>query len=226
MSSTSRPPQRPALPVWDPAVRLFHWALVALVAGAWISVELGAMEVHRWCGYSLLTLVLFRLAWGLVGSRHARFGDFLRPPRTVWRYLRGGDVVYGGHNPLGGWSVAALLGVLLLQAGTGLFATDEILFEGPYYPAVEGATAAWLTAIHKQNVDVLLALIALHVGAVLFHRLARGHDLVRPMITGYDPLRPGLEQPRPPWLALVVAALAAGAVAALLALAPPPVSYF
>jgi hypothetical protein len=80
--------------------------------------------------------------------------------------------------------------------------------------------------VHKQNFDLLLALIALHVAAVLFHRLAHGHDLLRPMITGYDPLRPGMERPRPWWLAMLLAAVAAGSVAALIALAPPPVSYF
>jgi cytochrome b len=214
------------VPVWDAAVRLFHWLLVALVAGAWVSVELGEMEVHRWIGYTILTLVVFRVVWGFLGSRHARFSDFLRGPRAVWRYLRGKPVDYGGHNPLGGWSVLALLGLLLLQAGTGLFATDEILFEGPFYPAVDSGTAGWLTSVHKQNFDLLLALIALHVVAVVFHRIARRHDLITPMFTGLDPLRPGRERPRPWWAALLVFTLAAGAVAGLLAMAPPPVSYF
>ncbi|MEJ2575580.1 MAG: cytochrome b/b6 domain-containing protein [Gammaproteobacteria bacterium] len=214
------------VPVWDLPTRLFHWLLVAAVATSWLSVELGAMEVHRWSGYAILSLVVFRLLWGVFGSPHARFGDFVRGPGAVWRYLRGHDVDYGGHNPLGGWAVLALLALLLVQAVSGLFATDEILFEGPYYPAVAAETAAWLTGVHKQNFDLLLALVALHVAAVLFHRLARGHDLLRPMLTGLDPERPGRARPRPWWLALTAAAIATGAVAGLLALAPPPVSYF
>jgi cytochrome b len=217
---------RPHYPLWDLPTRLFHWGLVLLLANAWLSVRQGWMEIHRWNGYALLALLGFRLLWGWFGSRHARFSDFLYGPRQVWRYLRGQPVVYGGHNPAGGWAVLAMLLLLLIQGVTGLFATDEILFEGPLYPAVSSGTAEALTRWHKLNFDLVLALVGLHLAALAVHRLLKGEPLIVAMWTGRHPQRRGREAPVPLWRALLALAASAGLVAGMLALAPAPVSSY
>lgn len=176
--------------VWDAWVRLFHWAVVALVAFSWWSGTEGGtvMEYHMLSGYAILALVLFRLLWGLVGSTHARFSDFLRGPRTVAAAARElfsrRPMPYAGHNPVGGWMVVALLAALAVQAGTGLFANDDIFIEGPLYRHVSKATSDLLTRVHHWNFNVILALVALHVAGVLYHRIAKRENLVAAMITG------------------------------------------
>ena len=211
--------------VWDLPVRLFHWVLVGLIATSWITAQIGgnAMQVHQWSGMSILTLVLFRVLWGFLGSTRARFSDFVRGPRAALAYarglLRGGAVFYPGHNPLGGWMVLALLASLLLQAGTGLFANDDIMLEGPLAKHISKEASDWLTGIHHLNFAVLLVLSALHVAAALFYLLVKRDNLVLPMITGRKllPEGRGFEPPRggPLWLAALLLALCAGAVWAL-----------
>ena len=175
--------------IWDVPTRAFHWTLAVLVAWEWASAHLGhgLMRYHMWGGYAVLTLILFRLSWGFVGSHTARFAHFLRSPRRTWEYIkswrRGAPDVHG-HNPLGGWAVVAFLVSLIVQVGTGLFATDDVLTAGPLNQLVGSRMGDWLTTVHKWNFDVLLALIATHVSAVILHRVIAGHDLVRPMITG------------------------------------------
>lgn len=109
--------------VWDRLVRFGHWALVFLFAVSWISSELNT-DVHTWSGYCLASLVLIRVGWGFVGSPHARFADFVRPPAEVLAYtsglIKGQPTHFEGHNPLGGWMVVALLASLLMTAGTGM----------------------------------------------------------------------------------------------------------
>ncbi|HEY7759752.1 MAG TPA: cytochrome b/b6 domain-containing protein, partial [Burkholderiales bacterium] len=133
--------------------------------------------------------------------------------------LRGGAAFYPGHNPLGGWMVLALLASLLLQAGTGLFANDDIMLEGPLAKHISKEASDWLTGIHHLNFAILLALSALHVAAALFYLLVKRDNLVLPMITGRKPLPEGraFDPPRggPPWLAALLLALCAGAVWAL-----------
>ncbi len=174
--------------VWDWPVRTVHWLLVLLVTTSWVTSQIGgnAMTYHMWSGYTILTLVLFRIVWGFVGSRYARFSDFLRGPAEVMRYAAGrsGSTPVLGHNPLGGWSVALMLLSLALQAGTGLFANDEILTEGPLANRVSAETSNFLTAVHHYNFYVLVVLIALHVAAILYYLLARRENLIAPMFTG------------------------------------------
>lgn len=211
--------------VWDLPVRLFHWVLVGLIATSLITAEIGgnAMQYHQWSGMSILTLVLFRLLWGFLGSTRARFSDFVRGPRAAFAYasglLRGGAAFYPGHNPLGGWMVLALLASLLVQTGTGLFANDDVMIEGPLARHISKETSDWLTGIHHVNFAVLLVLIALHVAATLFYLLVKRDNLVLPLITGRKPLAEGrrFEPPRggPLWLAALLLALCAGAVWAI-----------
>jgi cytochrome b len=177
--------------VWDLPTRVFHWALVALVVFSFVTAKIGgnALTYHMWSGYTILTLILFRLVWGFVGGRESRFASFVRGPTTVFQYAAGllgkGSERYLGHNPLGGWSVVAMLTALALQASTGLFANDEIATEGPLAQYVSLATSLFLTRIHRLNQWVLVALVSLHVLAVLFYLFAKRDNLIGPMIHGH-----------------------------------------
>lgn len=216
----------PAVPVqvWDVPVRVFHWLIVVLVFSSWLTSELGgnAMTYHMWIGYCVLALVLFRIVWGFVGSRHARFSDFVCGPGTVLRYLCGASgVAAAGHNPAGGWSVLALLASLAVQAATGLFTNDEIATEGPLAARVSTEWSDLLSTVHRYNFYVLLALIALHVAAVFFYLFVKRENLVKPMITGRKQLPASMASEARPasiGVALVVLACAAGAVALILKL--------
>ena len=181
--------QYPVL-VWDLPTRIFHWLLVALVAFSFYTGKTGGtlMQYHEWSGVAILVLVFFRVCWGFLGGAHARFTGFLKGPREVWRYATG---LFGrdyqphlGHNPMGGWSIVAMLAALLVQAGTGLFANDDIFTEGPLYAWVSKETSDWLTGIHHLNQNILLGLVALHLGAIVFHFVVKRENLVTPMLTG------------------------------------------
>jgi cytochrome b len=177
--------------VWDVPVRVFHWSLAGLVAASWVSAENGYMKLHLWSGLSLLTLLLFRVAWGFAGSTTARFADFVRAPGRALAYLRamwrGERHVHAGHNPAGGWMVMALLGMLLLQAGTGLFANDGVRFNGPLAAQISSGLSDRLTSLHGTIFNVILLLVWMHIVAVLFYRYVRGEDLIAAMISGRKP---------------------------------------
>ena len=183
-----------AVKVWDLPVRLFHWCLVGLLAFLFWSGKTGgnAMEYHMYAGYSVLVLVLFRVVWGFVGNTHARFADFIAGPGRAVAFARrlvsGGRADSAGHNPLGGWMVVALLISLLVQAGTGLFANDDIATEGPLVALISKELSDRLTSIHKWNINLLLALSATHVIAVLFHVFVKKENLVSAMFTGVKKL--------------------------------------
>lgn len=210
------------VPVWDLPVRLFHWTLVALLLVSWWTGEEGgnAMIYHLWSGYGILTLVIFRLLWGLAGSPYARFRQFLRGPRALADYALGllqrKPSVWVGHNPLGGWVIMIMLLALLVQAMTGLFANDDIFIEGPLYPWVSKRASDALTSLHKANFNLLLALAALHVAAALFYLLVKRENLITPMITGRKWL-PAETAGQPsgfasPWLAVLLVTLAGSGV--------------
>jgi cytochrome b len=206
--------------VWDVAVRVFHWTLVLLLGFSWLSAEMDWMDWHFYSGYAALTLILFRILWGFVGSTHARFGDFLYGPSAVVAYLRTlpsrTAAKFAGHNPLGGISVVLILLCVLVQAGTGMFANDDILYEGPLYKHVSKDLSDWLTTIHKYNFNVLLALAAVHVAAVLYYLFWKSENLVKPMFTGRKQLQPGIAPAharlRSPALAAALLAVCAAAV--------------
>jgi len=213
-------PGRKKTPVWDLPTRMFHWLLALLVTISFITVEIGgnAMQYHERSGFAILTLLLFRLGWGLLGSQPSRFKTFLKGPAAVSRYaatmLRREPECHLTHNPLGGWSVAALLTVLLVQAGTGLFANDDIATEGPLYRWVSKGTSDWITEAHEVNAGIIVVLVVLHMAAVLFHLIYKRDNLLAPMLTGDKPCEAADGEPgmRPLWLAVAIAALAAAAV--------------
>lgn len=175
--------------VWDAPTRLFHWALVICVVGLGVTSQLGgsAMVWHFRFGYGVLTLLLFRFVWGLLGGYWSRFATFLVGPSAIWRYLRGQgrpqDSV--GHNPLGSLSVVAMLLFLGLQVTTGLMSDDEISNAGPLTRFVSSAWVSNATFYHK-NIGkfILLGLVVLHLCAIAFYYFRNRENLVKPMITG------------------------------------------
>lgn len=210
--------------IWDLPVRLFHWLLVLGIGFSWFTAETGGnwMIWHERCGILLLSLILFRLVWGVVGSDTARFARFLGAPRQALQHLhevRDQQTAYhAGHNPLGGWMVVALLLLVLFQAITGLFANDDIMTEGPLSGLVSGKTSDWLTGLHHLGFNLLLLLVGVHVVAILFYRLAKRTNLIKAMVTGsadwplaQQPLPPPMGF-RSPLLALVIGLICYGLV--------------
>lgn len=215
-----------AIRVWDLPTRLFHWLLAAAVLGLVVSGLVGgnALVWHMRLGLVVFTLLGFRLLWGVVGGRWSRFASFLYAPGTVLRYWRGeqrpGDHFEVGHNPLGAFSVFALIAVLGLQVVTGLVADDEIATTGPLNRFVSNALGLNATSWHiAYGKWLLLALVALHVGAIVVYRL-RGQNLVKPMLTGDKDLPPDVPPSTDSTASRAIAAvllLAVGAVAVWIA---------
>jgi cytochrome b len=209
-------------PLWDIPTRLSHWLLVGAVALSWASAEMEYYAVHEWSGYAVIVLVVSRIIWGFVGSRHARFTDFVVGPARVGEYLKGAPAASAGHNPLGGWSVLLLLTLLLLQAGSGLFNTDDVLFSGPLYYWASGEFRDAMGVVHEAAFNGLLALVSLHILAVLYHQLRRREKLLQAMLRGSAQGREGREAPVHWWRAVAVVTLVALALWWGLAQAPQP----
>ena len=214
--------QPPTARVWDIPVRVFHWLLVALVVVSFTTAQIGgnAMRIHELSGFSILTLVLFRVLWGIFGGTYARFSNFVRHPRQAIEYAKslrqGRSTFYAGHNPLGAWMIVALLLCLLVQTGTGLFANDDVMTEGPLFDWVSKRTSDMLSRIHELNFYLLLALIAVHVAAVLYYLWGKRENLILPLLTGRKQLRGAQSVPEsrggPLWLALLLLAVCAAGV--------------
>lgn len=206
--------------IWDLPVRLFHWAIVLLLPALWATHHWDRLDLHILLGEIMLGLVLWRLLWGVLGSSTARFAGFVRGPGAVLRYLRGGGKGFG-HNPIGGWSVVAMLLLLTVQVGLGLFAIDEDAFSGgPLSHLVSYETSRTLAHRHETVFWVIVALIALHVLAILWYRLVRRDDLITPMITGRGEAVEGAPTlvRAPLWRFLLSVALAAGLTFAIIGL--------
>lgn len=213
-----------ALRVWDLPVRLFHWALVLLFAFMFFTGKSGSewIEWHMRSGYAILALVLFRLMWGFAGSTYARFSSFLTGPASsigfAKQLLARAPAPYASHNPLGGWMVLVMLLALLVQTGTGLFANDDLLSEGPLASLIAKELSDRLTSIHSWNFNLLLVLAGLHVVAVLYHWGFMKENLIGAMFTGMKHLPANVESGNAaarfasPWLALALLAVAAVAV--------------
>lgn len=215
----------PTIRVWDLPTRVFHWllflgVLIALVTGE--EGEEGVLSIHQIFGFLVMALLIFRLAWGVVGTRHARFASFIRGPRVVLGYVRAlarfAPPASLGHNPLGAWMVVLLLVDLAVVVGTGLFAGEaegeengeaeenDVTVEpieggevgqgaegGPFAELISPGTADFLSGVHEVFANLLIALIILHVVGVLLDWLLTGDNLVRAMITGEKQLKPGFD---------------------------------
>jgi cytochrome b len=209
-------------PVWDLPTRLFHWTLAALIAFSWWSVEYQHSDWHIWSGCAILALLIFRILWGFAGSSTARFAGFVRGPRAIADYWRGGWRGIG-HNPLGALSVLALLLVTAVQVGLGLVSQDEDgIVMGPLAQLVSSDTSDEARDIHELWFYVLLGFIALHLLAIVYYRV-RGKKLTLPMITGRAALQAGTAPMRPGkwWAALVCLGVALAITRWVIAGAPP-----
>jgi cytochrome b len=191
---------RSRVAVWDLPVRFVHWAMVVLLIGLIVTGKLGAdwLEWHMRFGQTMLALVVFRVIWGFVGSRNARFSSFLYGPSHVVRYTRSlfrGHEIHATHNPLGGWMVVLLLAALLAQAVMGLFTNDDILWGGPFSERVTKETSDGISAVHRRFWWVIVVLSSIHIGAVLAYLALLKDNLIVPMVTGDKQLPAGVASP-------------------------------
>jgi cytochrome b len=222
-AETAGGPPAPSLQkVWDAPTRITHWSLVILIGLSWWSAENGQMAIHYWSGLTTVGLLAFRIYWGFAGPETARFARFVRGPRAVAAYVRGlfrqeHRAVFG-HSPLGALSVLAMLLAIGLQAGMGVFASDtSYVSSGPLSHLVDYDMSEAITELHEDFFNVLLALIGLHLAAILFYLIVKRANLIGPMITGH---RRTIDAEGPPqgiapvsWLRLAIGTgLAAGLV--------------
>lgn len=191
--------------VWDLPTRLFKWVLVVLVVFQVITGKMAGdwLKWHFWSGYAILTLLIFRIFWGFVGSTTARFTDFVKGPFAALAHLRElfgpGAPRESGHNPVGGWMVVALILALLVQAGSGLFATDDIATDGPLVAKASESWVKSMTSLHKRWINLLYVMVALHVLAAVMYLAIKKQNLIAAIITGRKPRQdvaaPGMALP-------------------------------
>ena len=236
--------------VWDLPLRLFHWALALSLVGSWVTAEAGFdwTETHFLFGYTALGLISFRLLWGLLGTAHARFSNFLTGPKAVINALGQlkqktppGEVSHVGHGPVGGWASVVLLALVLTQAVSGLFISDDIFYAGPYNSAVSSSLADYLGWLHHTNFNILSATIALHLITITWYLLGKKENRIGPMLTGNKNISPSLAhrktqsktqpmtQPAvysdPLWRGFLIASFVLVMIVLLVNLAPEP-EYF
>jgi cytochrome b len=199
-ASRADTPARPSILVWDAPVRVFHWLMVLSFAGAWLTAESERWRLlHVTLGYTMAGLVVFRIVWGLIGTRHARFSDFVRGPRAVWHdlsaLLHGRPQHHLGHTPAGAVAILTLLGLTLVVTALG-------------WATYNGLGGHALEEAHEAAATLMLGVVAVHVIAVVVTSLLRGENLVRAMVTGRKPGDPqhGI---RRAWVSLAVVMLAA-----------------
>jgi cytochrome b len=218
--------------VWDLPLRLFHWLLVLSLGALWATGEAGFdwLEYHMYIGYFTGGLIVFRIIWGFVGPRNARFSNFLAGPAAIWRYAKGlaaGTMIQtAGHNPLGGISVIIMLVLVGFQVTTGLFTSDDIVYFGPYNGSVSPDTAERLSSLHALNFNVILVAVSLHILAIAFYFLVKRENLVAAMFHGKKPAThvPEHEAITKSEIvkAIIVIVVSAGLVYWIVNAAPPP----
>lgn len=215
----TQPVRRPVL-VWDAPVRLFHWLVVVLVTAAYVTLKLNWIDWHVRVGETLLALVISRLLWGCFGSETARFRSFVASPAAALRHLhhlfRREPDVQVGHNAAGGWMVLLLLALLLVETLSGLYVNNDIADEGPLSEVVPAWLANAIATLHGLVWDVLLAAVALHVLVIALYAVAKGHNLLRPMLTGYKLLPSSIDAPRQTPALLALLPLGVGAAVVML----------
>ncbi|MEP1448056.1 MAG: cytochrome b/b6 domain-containing protein [Paraglaciecola sp.] len=176
--------------VWDIPVRLFHWLLVLCLFGQWLTAEVleDAMDIHFYIGYFTLGLIIFRLIWGFLGTKYAKFSSFIAGPKTMLAYLKSiaskQHAFSIGHNSVGGLILPAVIILVGLQAISGLFTSDDILYTGPYYDSASDDLQQWMQWLHHNIFDLLLAIIGLHLVAIGWYLFYLKHNLIKPMLDG------------------------------------------
>ncbi len=214
--------------VWDLATRLFHWTLVILVAALYISAETNNAVIHRYLGLAVLTLLLFRICLGFIGSDSSRFAGFIKGPDAVFNYLRNllskGTTSYAGHNPVGGLMVVTIITLLTVAAISGLFADDGCVTHAPLGYLVTLQASDLFTFIHHVCTNVILILVALHILAAFFYLIIKRQNLIWSLVTGKKFLQDSrVDVPRlvSPWMAMSVLVLSGTAVWLLFIVAQP-----
>lgn len=210
--------------VWDLPTRIFHWSLALCVTALVVSAEIGgeAMTWHFRLGYCVLSLLLFRVIWGFIGGKWSRFSSFIFPFKTVIRYAKGerSPDQEIGHNPLGSWSVFALLVFLFMQVSAGLFSDDEIANSGPLVKFASATLVNYATFFHTSiGKLIIFGLVGLHIGAIAHHYFYRKENLVKPMIDGFKSTAIEAQSARDTIQTRVVAGLVFGLCSTLLAYA-------
>lgn len=179
-----------AVKVWDIPTRVFHWALVAVIVFQYASAEVfdDIMQLHFYGGYVCLALIMFRLVWGMIGSHYAQFRNFVVLPNRVVAYLvsskNTSEPPHLGHNPAGGYAIVVMLSLILTQAISGLFITDDIFYDGPYYGVLNESWQGVMNSIHHNLFDFLLLVIGLHLLAIASYKVFKKQNLVSAMFTG------------------------------------------
>lgn len=168
-------------PTWDLLQRLVHWCFPVLIVFAWWSAENGHMQWHAYCGYTVLVLVLWRIVWGFIGSTYAKFSQFVVGVPSIVAYLKGNGLEQPGHNPLGGWSVVIILALLLLQAISGLFNTDELLLQGPLTVFASSGMIEIASEMHEVVWHATQALVFTHILVVCYHQWVKKDGLITQM---------------------------------------------
>jgi cytochrome b len=191
VDATTSAPER--VRAWDLPTRIFHWLFVTLIVCGYVSRYYGDSDFvwHKWNGYAVLILVVFRLIWGFVGCTTARFASFFPTPRSMLRY---GLSIFGsktehylGHNPVGGAMILALLAVVFAQAVTGLFNSNDILFDAPFVKLVSEHTVKLAGVAHHYIFELILLLASIHILANLFYHFVKREPLIAAMVTGHKP---------------------------------------
>jgi cytochrome b len=217
------PPAPQRIRLWDWPIRLMHWSLALLMPALWWTWKYDRLQLHELLGYITLGLLAFRLYWGFAGSSTARFSSFVRGPRAIWAYVRGTrpePVV--GHNPLGGLSVVALLGLMIAQVILGMFTQDvDGIESGPLTYLVSYETADAARHWHGLLFNVLLGFIALHLCAVAFYLLVKRDNLVGPMVTGRKHMAAATSPRFVPWWRVLAGATVSAALAYWVSLGCP-----
>lgn len=213
--------------IWDMPTRLFHWLLVASIVAQYFTAEVldNAIQWHFYIGYFTLGLILFRVIWGFVGTTYAKFSQFVHGPKATLNYAKTltnkNSTPHAGHNPMGAWMVLALLSLIALQAVSGLFISDDIFSDGPYFSAVSESTQSTMSFIHHNVFNVIIIAVALHIAAIVFYAVFKKQRLVPAMVHGKKATTaPGISSSKL-LVALVVALLVAGVVYYVVEVAPP-----
>jgi len=174
--------------IWDLPLRLFHWAFAATVFGSWYTANQGSdlIEIHIKLGFFALALLVFRILWGLIGPKYARFSQFIPSPKSLYLYLSNPKekIATPGHNPLGALMVVLMILLISIQAISGLFINDDVFSSGPYYGSVSKEVEKIMAFLHHNTFDFMIAAIFLHLAAITFYWLVKKENLVLPMITG------------------------------------------
>jgi cytochrome b len=174
--------------IWDLPLRIFHWAFAVSILGSWYTAEQGSdlIDIHMKLGYFALGLLFFRILWGLIGPKYARFSQFIPSPKSLLSYLRSSkeNKPTPGHNPLGALMVVLMIVLISIQAISGLFINDDVFSSGPYYGSVSNELEKIMTFLHHNTFDFMIGAIFLHLAAITFYWRVKKENLVLPMITG------------------------------------------